>query len=331
MKAAGTFFFVAAVFCLSISAAAGQAPVISAAEPDQNGFLVHTVRSEYQAGQTKIKVLLPERLEQGRRYRVLYVLPVEAGDGEHWGNGLVEVRQSGVHDKYGLICVYPTFSHLPWYADHPTDPAIRQESYLLEVLVPFIDRTYPASRKPRDRLLVGFSKSGWGAFSLLLRHPATFGRAAAWDAPLMLDRPDRYGTGEIFGSQENFEQYRISALLRRMAAALDGPDRVIHFGYGDFREDHESAHRLMEELHIAHQYRDGPDREHSWHSGWLADGGLAWGRLTELRLTGTERRRQQDRAAAKQSHPLGHGPQVCFHGRRPPRPETDVYGICHRH
>ena len=51
---------------------------------------------------------------------------------------------------------------------------------------------------------IGFSKSGWGAFSLLLRHPEVFGRAAAWDAPLMLEQPNRYGMGAVFGSQENF-------------------------------------------------------------------------------------------------------------------------------
>ncbi len=37
------------------------------------------------------------------------------------------------------------------------------------------------------------------------------------------------------------------------------------------REHHQSAHRLMEELKIAHEYRDGPKREHSWHSGWLPE------------------------------------------------------------
>jgi hypothetical protein len=57
-------------------------------------------------------------------------------------------------------------------------------------------------------LLLGFSKSGWGAlFSLLLRHPDVFGKAAAWDAPLVMDSPGRHGNGDIFGTPENFEKY----------------------------------------------------------------------------------------------------------------------------
>ena len=39
--------------------------------------------------------------------------------------------------KHKAIFVAPTFSHLPWYADHPSDASIRQETYFLKVVVPF--------------------------------------------------------------------------------------------------------------------------------------------------------------------------------------------------
>jgi hypothetical protein len=109
---------------------------LSEAQRDKRGSLVHTVRSEYQRGQTKIRVLLPDRLDRSVRYRVLYVLPVEAGDGHRWGDGLEEVRAQELHTKHRLICVLPTFSHLPSCTDHPTDPQIRQESYLLKLAAP---------------------------------------------------------------------------------------------------------------------------------------------------------------------------------------------------
>ena len=87
---------------------------VSEAKPDEHGFLVHTVRSEYQSGPTQIKVLLPDRLDNGRRYPVLYVLPVEPGDGTRWGDGLAEVKKHDIHNRHGLICVLSTFSQLPW-------------------------------------------------------------------------------------------------------------------------------------------------------------------------------------------------------------------------
>lgn len=245
-------------------------PVISAAKRDRNGFRVHTVRSAYQDAPTQLQVLLPYRMEKDQRYPVLYVLPVEAGESSRYGNGLLEVKKLDLHNKYGLICVQPTFARLPWYADHPSETTIRQEAYLLQVVLPFIERTYPAQTKAEGRLLLGFSKSGWGAFSLLLRHPRVFGRAAAWDAPMMLDRPGLYGSGDIFGTRENFEKYRISALLEKQADKLGKRARLALLGYGNFREHHQKLHEQMRRWKVPHVYQDGPKRKHDWHSGWVA-------------------------------------------------------------
>ncbi len=238
---------------------------------DQNGILVHEISSPYQAGTTQVRVLLPDRREKGRRYPVVFVLPVEAGSESRYGNGLLEVKKQDLHNKLRAVFVAPTFSHLPWYADHPTQPEIRQETYFLKVVVPFLEKNYPVATGAEGRFLLGFSKSGWGAFSLLLRHPDLFARAAAWDAPLMMDRPGPYGSGAIFGTPENFEKYQITRLLRARAEAFQKEKRLILVGYGNFREQHQKAHALMTDLKIAHEYRDGPARNHDWHSGWVAE------------------------------------------------------------
>lgn len=240
----------------------------------EGAVLVHTVVSPFQAGSTKIRVLLPRRLEKGRRYPVLYVLPVEAKDGHRYGDGLQEISKADLHNKYGLICVAPTFSHLPWYADHPADKTIRQESYLLKVVLPFVERCYPARHEPQGRLLLGFSKSGWGAFALLLRHPQLFGKAAAWDAPLMKEKPDQFGMGPIFGTQENFERYRITTLLKQRAGLLansKNAPRLILLGYGNFRRHHRNVYQFMQQHGIRCLYRDGPFRKHHWNSGWISE------------------------------------------------------------
>ena len=106
---------------------------------------------------------------------------------------------------------------------------------------------------------------------MLLRHPDVFAKAAAWDAPLMLDRPGRYGSGDIFGTPENFEHYRITRLPKTRADILQKEKRLILLGYGNFRGEQEKAHALMTALKIAHEYRDGPARKHHWHSGWVAE------------------------------------------------------------
>ena len=244
---------------------------VSNAKVDASGFRIHQVKSPYQAGTTLIRVLVPAKLEREKKYPVVYVLPVEAGTESRYGDGLKEIQKIKLPVSLGAIFVAPTFSHLPWYADHPAKQEIRQETYFLKVVVPFVEKAYPVKAEASGRLLLGFSKSGWGAHSLLLRNPETFGKAAAWDAPLMMDEPGRYGSGEVFGTAENFAAYRVSSLLEANASKLQKVQRLLLLGYGGFRSEHVAAHALLDKLTIPHEYRDGPSRKHDWHSGWVQE------------------------------------------------------------
>lgn len=245
--------------------------VTNLARAGDSAVSTHSVESPFQAGRTEIRVLLPDRIQQSKRYPVVYVLPVERLNENRFGDGLLETKRRDLHNKHLAVFVAPTFSQLPWYADHPTDPQARQETHFLKVVVPLVEERYPVRTDAGGRSLLGFSKSGWGALSLLLRHPAVFGKAAAWDAPLMKDRPDQFGMDGIFGTQENFERYQIASLLRQRAAELRQQNRIILTGYGNFRQHHQQAHDLMKKLGIPHEYRDGPQRKHDWHSGWVEE------------------------------------------------------------
>lgn len=244
---------------------------VSAPSKDEHGFLVHAVQSPYQAGETQIRILLPDEIDATAKYSVVYVLPVEAKNEHRYGDGLLEIKQRDLHNKHRAIFVAPTFSHLPWYADHPNDPEIRQETYFLRVVVPFIDKTYPVLAEAKGRHLLGFSKSGWGAWNLLLRHCNTFGKASAWDAPLMMERLGKYGTTGILATQENFDRHRVDDLLGAHASELQDRSRLVLTGYDNFREHHQRARELLNELKIPHIYRDGPQRKHDWHSGWVTE------------------------------------------------------------
>lgn len=255
---------------LVASATRAAEPVISAAAPATNGFVVHAITSEFQSGPTKIYVRAPDKISPATRLPVLYLLPVEAKDEQRWGDPLAEAAKLDLANQLNVIVVYPTFSQLPWYCDHPADPAIRQESYFLKVVVPFVERTYPARAGRDARLLLGFSKSGWGAWSLLLRNPSTFDKAAAWDSPMMMEK-GLYGMAAIAGTQENFERHRIPNLLREHGRLLGSEPRLLLMGYDNFRTPTQQAHALLDELKIPHAYRDGPQRKHHWNTGWVEE------------------------------------------------------------
>jgi S-formylglutathione hydrolase FrmB len=262
---------VALSLVLAALAPSADAVRVSPAAIDERGIRTHAVESPYQSGPTEIRVLLPGRPAPPGGYPAVYALPVEAGRAARYGDGLAEIERLKLHHRHAAAFIAPTFSHLPWYADHPTDPRIRQETYLLKVVVPSVEAAYPLRAEPRGRLLLGFSKSGYGAWVLLLRHPQLFGSAAAWDAPLALARPGPYGSGAIFGTPENFASYHLTRLLDERAAALAGDPRLILLGYGGFRADHQAIHARLDQLRAAHHYRDGPERKHDWHSGWVAE------------------------------------------------------------
>ena len=234
----------------------------------RDGVLHYRVRSAYQRKPTLVRMLVPPKIEPPERRRVLFVLPVEAGLQHRYGDGLATVRGLNVAERFGFIVVAPTFADLPWYCDHPTEPTLRQETYMLQVVVPLVAKLYP--HEPGHRALLGFSKSGWGAYSLLLRHPEAFGAAAAWDAPMMMASRS-FGMTGIVGTQANFGRYRVPRLLEAHADAVRRAKRLALLGYDNFREQHRQAHALMQQLGIPHAYADGPQRKHHWDGGWVEE------------------------------------------------------------
>jgi S-formylglutathione hydrolase FrmB len=251
--------------------AADVAPTLSAGMRDADGVLTHTISSPYQPGELRLRVLPPKDLKPGEKLPVVYVLPVEAGKETKYGDGLREVVRQNLNTAHRAVFVAPDFAQLPWYADHPTDNDVRQESYFLQAVLPLVEKTYPTIAEPWGRLLLGFSKSGWGAWTLLLRHPEVFGRAAAWDAPLTTMRFGKFGSGPIFGTGENSAKVDVVQLLRERGKSLGREPRLILLGKGGFADDTAATHVLLDSLAIPHVYRDGPLRKHDWHSGWVRE------------------------------------------------------------
>lgn len=230
---------------------------------------VYTLKTPYQNSDTSIYVLLPDKKAPNQKYSALYILPVNPGP-QAALTALKEAQRLTIQNRYNLICVSPAFEKMPWYADHPFDKHIRQESYFINTVVPFVDKSFPVKKKAENRFLLGYSKSGWGAWSLLLRHPKMFGCAASWDAPLMMDKIGKYLTSDIFGTQENFEQYRITNLLQNSAANLrQKPIRLILLGHSFFGQDDIQIDQLMNSFSIPHYWDHGSTLKHSWDSGWM--------------------------------------------------------------
>lgn len=251
---------------------ATNAPVLN----PQTGLWECTLTTPYQPAPSRVEVLLPDHLDPQKKYPVVYILPVEPQDKAEFGAGLVEAKKADAANKYGIICVYPGFPKVsPWYGNHATNPAIRQDDFMVKVLVPFIDRTYPTQAAPEGRWLIGFSKSGWGAYTLLLRHPDVFGYAAGWDAPFMINGDNNgadwgpMGLSINFGTKEAMQQSLPTKLAEEKASWLKERTRLV-LGLGIFwKPQVEQMHALLQSLGIPHDYRADLAFPHRWDSGWF--------------------------------------------------------------
>jgi hypothetical protein len=231
----------------------------------RDGILTYVITCDYQAKPCNVYVLLPDNFDPKKKYKVLYILPAWTPSRE----GILEAKKLNLHNKHDIICVATDFSSMPWYADHPDNPKMRFDSYLPDIIIPFIDRTFPTIAAPEGRILVGFSKSGLGALTLLLRHPEVFGRAGSWDGILIMDnRP------EFFGPNDHYlANYYVPNLLKKRADLLKKqPARIAIMGYGirSFEKLTEDTHKLLDKHGIPHFYENGIQRNHEWGSGWLA-------------------------------------------------------------
>ena len=240
----------------------------------------YEVESPYQSGKQRIQVLLPDDYPSGKPYRVLYVLPVgkSVTNQTAISGGLKLFQQMNAHNEYHLIMVDPGFEKTPWFGDHATDATTRQAGYMKEFVVPFIESHYSTCGGPEGRLLFGFSKSGWGAFSLILKYPEYFGYAAAWDSPMMLT-DFHFGMDEVFGTLDRLEKYRPDLLAVQQKQFFQSRTRLVLTGeklWGtmipapDGGSHTVDMHNLLVKEGVLHVYDNTVASEHRWMPDWMA-------------------------------------------------------------
>jgi hypothetical protein len=241
-------------------------------------IISYRVASPFQNDYTTLRVLTPDNLDLDKEYKVLYVLPVIENDNRRFGDGLLEMQWYNYHNTHQLICVAPEFTTMPWFADHAINQGKQDESHLLKTVIPYIDGILPTLKSKEGRLLIGFSKSGWGAFTLLLRNSEIFHKAVGWDTGIRIDTGDldaskmKEKIDRDFGTKENFEKYRISTLLREKGSQLGTEERIFYYNTeGNRGLGGTKIHQLMVELGIPHRYLYEPKRKHRWDSGWIPE------------------------------------------------------------
>jgi hypothetical protein len=265
---------------------------VSNSQTDSGGVVWYDAASSYNGpGPTALRVLAPTA-PAGTTHRFIYVLPVIDGVGiqDFFGDGLEELRALNVHNDYNAHIIAPSFQVVPWFADHDSDPDRRYESFIVQDLVPWVKANLAVTGQ-EEHWLVGFSKSGFGAVTLLFRNPAVFAAAAAWDFPA--DQPDTsiWDMLDNYGSDANFQGgYR---LTDGWVAARKGPfqeaprlwlsyDPATYLGHPTFLDEVDAFAGRLQDNQVQFLRTGGTTRAHAWNTGWLPEAAAG---LQSMRFT----------------------------------------------
>ena len=246
---------------------------VSYVSTDAQGFRSYSVISADNGyGPQTLRVLTPAHPASGVSHNFLIVLPVEAGLGSTFGDGLATLQGLDAQDKYNLTIVEPTFAIDPWYADNPTHSHLQYETFLTQELVPWIKQNLATTGREQV-WLIGFSKSGIGGQDLILKHPGVFTLAASWDAPFGMSSYDQFGgdSAANYGTDANFQaNYRLTeAFVQAHRAPFLTSNRIWTGGYGLYQTDDSGYNALLTAEHIAHSTETPQPMAHRWDSGWV--------------------------------------------------------------
>ncbi|HXZ56401.1 MAG TPA: alpha/beta hydrolase-fold protein [Gaiellaceae bacterium] len=240
---------------------------------DANGVASYDVTAaENGYGTQTLRVLAPTHPAAGVPHSFLYVLPVEAGLGSTYGDGIATLASLDAEDQYNLTIVEPSFGIEPWYADNPNDSNLRYETFMTNDLVPWVRQNLSTTGHEQN-WLIGFSKSGIGGQDLLLKHPEVYSLAASWDFPADMSSYDQFGSSSAneYGTDANFQaNYRLTPIfVQAHALALVGTNRIWIGGYQAFQGDMTDYDALLSSQGIQHTTETPTYMPHRWDSGWV--------------------------------------------------------------
>lgn len=268
------FQAVAVSAVLSVSLARAADPEITADKNTVNpGILSFTVKCDDQKQSNELEVLLPDDYTDKKTYSVVYLLPVNTGTSGQWGSGIVEAKKANLQNEFEMIFVAPAYDTVPWFGDNP-DNHTRQNPYITDVVLPFIESHFSAIKEAKGRFLVGFSKSGLGAWSLFLQHLDTFGQVAifdSFDGPPNEEQWQTWGFVDTYGTRANYDKYNPWTLIDAKKDELKTePRRITILGGGPgARVGVDRYHTILQDRGIPFVYIQGSYMAHTWFSGWL--------------------------------------------------------------
>ena len=145
------------------------------------------------------------------------------------------------------------------------------ETFTATLLPAWVNSNF-ATSGTEDDLLIGFSKSGYGALDLLFKHPAVFDAAAAWDFPA-----DMTAYKQLWGERKLRYRLEFSKQLSADRHFHRHLESAVHYarsyrisGYDVFQTDVSDFDALLTSHGVLHTLSTQTYDAHNWSGGWLS-------------------------------------------------------------
>jgi len=228
----------------------------------------------------KAAVSFPSSYADGTsRYPVVYLLHGGSGAFSDWHQKVTEkgiVNQMA--EEHQVLIITPGVGPASYYYDSPLLDSVRYETYIIQELIPFIDKNYRTLAQKESRAITGLSMGGHGAITLATKHPSLFTAAGSMSGVMNIDT-DLWKVGEEFrnlrkkGQIEMLGEINYKAPLFNPYTAVGLVDQlknqeislIIDCGVDDFLiETNRQMHSLLMEKKIDHEYIERPGA-HTWN------------------------------------------------------------------
>jgi S-formylglutathione hydrolase FrmB len=220
-------------------------------------------------------IILPAdyRRSTATRYPVIYLLHGWAG---HYSDWLTRTNVADYAAQYRIIVVMPEGND-GWYSDGVI-ASDKYESYILQELIPDVQRRYRTIESRYGRGIAGLSMGGYGALKFGLKSPGTFAFAGSLSGALAAttwtedDLKSFKGINDsliaAFGPRDSPQRKAndIFEIARGMSVARAATLPYVYFDCGTedfFLGVNEQFAALLTEKKVPHEFRELPGT-HGW-------------------------------------------------------------------
>ena len=233
------------------------------------------LNSKLMAREMPYKLILPTnyKTEKDKTYAVIYLLHGLTG---HYNNWTDKTKIAEYAAKYQYIFVMPEGDD-GWYSDSVSVAKDKYESYIIQELIPEIDKKFRTFADKNHRVIAGLSMGGYGAIKFGLKYADKFSLVGSFSGALRAtDWTDKTSAAwlsksimSVFGAADS-ETRKANDIYKLVREISDEKKKTLPFIYLDcgtedfLIQSNRDFETLLLEKKIPHEFRQLPGK-HDWN------------------------------------------------------------------